>query len=196
MRTDAISFVLSSENRKRIAKTIFEYPKRQWGCSTLEDLTKIPHATVFRTLTGLRDFGILKSTKINKKDILYELVNSPLSRELEKIIYVEKITSKKILSEFINKVKSKSIYSIILYGSVVKGNIKPESDIDVLIILNKHNKILEEKILNAAADISSKSNKTISAVIMDVKEINKEKNSQFIKSIKANMDVIYGKKPF
>lgn len=196
MRTDAISFVLSSENRKRIAKTIFEYPKRQWSCSTLEDLTKIPHATVFRTLTGLRDFGILKSTKINKKDILYELANSPLSRELEKIIYVEKITSKKILSEFINKVKSKSICSIILYGSVVTGNIKPESDIDVLIILNKHNKILEEKILNAAANISSKSNKTISAVIMDVKEINKEKNSQFIKSIKTNMEVIYGKKPF
>jgi len=73
---------------------------------------------------------------------------------------------------------------------------KPESDIDVLIILNKHDKVSEEKILNIAAGVSSKSNKTISAVIMDIKEINKEKSGQFIKSVKADMELIYGKKPF
>jgi len=196
MRTDVILFVLSSENRKSIVRTIFEYPKRQWSCSALEDLTKISHATIFRTLKGLLNFGILKSIRINKKDVLYELVSSPLSNELKKIIDIEKITTKKITNKFANKIKSKRIYSIFLYGSIVKGNLRPESDIDILIILNKHDKITEEKIFNIAAELSSKSNKTISSVIMDIKEINKEKNGQFIKSVKANMELIYGKKPF
>jgi len=196
MRTDIISFILSSENRKQIVRTIFEYPKRQWSCSTLEDLTKISHATVFRTLKGLRDFGIFKSTKINKKDIIYELINSPLTKELKRIINIEKISIRKIIKNFINKIKSKNIYSTILYGSSVRGNLKPESDIDILIILYKHNRILEKKILNIAAELSSKFNKTISTTIMDIKEVNKEKNTQFIKSIKENMEVIYGKKPF
>ena len=142
------------------------------------------------------NFGILKSVKINKKDILYELVNWPLSEELEKIIDIEKITIKKIANKFVDKIKSKRIYSILLYGSIVKGNLRPESDIDLLIILNKHDKITEQKIFNIAAELSSESNKTISAVIMDIKEINEEKNGQFIKSVKANMELIYGKKPF
>lgn len=188
-----MSFVLSSENRKRIVKTIFEYPKRQWSCSALEELTKISHATVFRTLNGLRYFGILKSIKINRKDIIYELVDSPLTKELNNIINIGKITQKKIVNNFINKIK-KDIYSAVLYGSSVKGKIKPESDIDILIVLYKHNNILEKKILDIAAELSSKLNRTISTVIMDIKEINKEKKKQFIKSVKANMEIIYGKK--
>jgi len=196
MRTDIISFILSSENRKKILKTIFEYPERQWSCSAIEGLTGISHATIFRTLRGLRDFSILKSVKINKKDVLYELVSSPLLKELKKIINIEKVTTTKIAQKFINNIKSKDIYSIILYGSTVEGNLKLGSDIDILIILYKHNKILEKEISNVAAELSSKFNKTISVTIMNIKEINKEKNTPFIKSVKTNMEIIYGKKSF
>lgn len=197
MRTDVISFVLGSENRKMIVKTIFEYPKRQWSCSSLEELTKIPHATVFRTLKGLRDFGILKSIKINRKDMLYELVRDyPLTKELKRLINIEKITAKKIANNFINKIKSRRIHSAILYGSSIKGDLKPESDIDILIVLDKHDKILERKILDIAAELSSKLNKTLSVTIIDLQEINKEKDSQFIKSVISNMEVLYGKKSF
>ncbi len=197
MRTNIISFVLSSENRRTIVKTIFEYPKRQWSCSALEELTKIPHATVFRTLKGLKYFSILKSVKINRKDILYELVSdSPIAQELKRTLDIEKITAKKIANRFVDKIKSKKIISAVLYGSSISGDIKPESDIDILIILNKHDKPLEKEILDIAAELSSKLNKTLSVTIMDIEEINKEKDSQFIKSIKSNMEMLYGKKPF
>ena len=196
MRTDILSFALASENRKKIVRTLFEYPKRQWSCSALEDLAKMPHATAYRTLSGLKGFGILKSAKINKKDILYELVSSPLTEELERALNIGKITSSKIAKNFANRIKSKNILSVILYGSSVKGTIKPESDIDVLVVLKEKDKILERKILNAAAEMSSKANKTISAVIMDVKQMRKEKNSAFIKSIMENMVLLYGKEPF
>lgn len=197
MRTNIISFVLSSENRKAIVKTIFEYPKRQWSCSALEELTRIPHATVFRTLKGLKDFNILKSVKINRKDIIYELVNdSPIAQELKRMLDIEKITAKKIANIFIGNIKSKKITSAILYGSSISGDIKPESDIDILVILNKHDKPLEKEIQDIAAELSSKLNKTISITIMDIEEINKEKDKQFIKSVKSNMEILYGKTPF
>ncbi len=197
MRTDIISFILISENRKKIVRTIFEYPKRQWSCSSLEDLAKISHSTVFRTLYGLRNFGILKTIKINKKDIIYELViENPLIETLKRILDIGKITTSKIANNFINKIKSKQIYSAILYGSSITGDLKPESDIDILIILDKSNEIKKKKIQDEAANLSSNLNRTISTLIMDKKELNSEKNKQFIKSIKENMEVIYGKKPF
>lgn len=197
MRTDIMSFVLSSANRKKVVKTIFEYPKRQWSCSTLEELTRISHATVFRTLAGLREFGILKSVKINRKDVIYELVSdSPMAKELKRMVNIEKTTAKSIANNFVNKIKSKQILSAVLYGSSVKGDLKPESDIDILIILGKHDKSLEKEIFDVSAGLSSKLNKTISVTIMDLSEIKKEKNSQFIKSIKSDMEILYGKKPF
>jgi len=197
MRTDVISFILVSENRKKIVRTILDYPKRQWSCSALEDLTNIPHATVFRTLSGLRDFNILRSVKINRKDILYELAaDLPMTKELEKIIDIEKITTKKIAKDFVKKIKSKNIKSIILYGSSVSGKLRPDSDIDILVVLYNHNKIIEKEIYDMAANFSSKLNRTISINIMDIGEIRKEKNSQFIKSVGEYMELIYGKTPF
>jgi len=197
MRTNIISFVSSSENRKIIVKTIFEYPRRQWSCSTLEELTKIPHATVFRTLNGLKEFSILKSTKINRKDMIYELVNdSPMTQEIKRIMDIEKIAAKKSANKLIEHIRTEQIVSAVLYGSSISGDIKPESDIDILIVLNKHDEPLEKEILNTAAELSSKINKTVSVTIMDLKEIRQEKNSQFIKSVKSNMETLYGKITF
>lgn len=197
MRTNIISFVMESENRKKIARALLDYPERQWGCSALEDLTKISHATVFRTLKGLREFGILKSTRINKKDLMYELVSeSPFVKELVRVLDIDKNVSRDIAAIFVSKIKSKEIYSVILYGSSVQGNMKPDSDIDVLVVLAKHNWLKEQKIQDISGEVSSRVNKTINAVVMDLKQLRKEKKSRFVESIIENMEVLYGKKPF
>ncbi len=195
MKSDVISFILNSENKKKIMRTIFEHPKRQWSCYALEDLTKISHATVFRTLAGLKEFGMLKSFKINKKDIVYELPKNPITKEIEKILDIGRLASKKIAKDFSRKIKSGKIFSIILYGSSVKGKIELESDIDILIVLNKHDKVFERELLNKAAGYSSEVNRSISLVIMDRLEVKKEKNSQFLKNIKEAMEILYGKEP-
>ena len=192
MRTDILSFVLASENRKEIAKALFEYPKRQWSCTAMEEAARLPHATVFRALKGLTYFGILKSIRINKKDVLYELAESPLSAELKRAINIDKIAARSIAMEFASKIKRKA-ESVILYGSSAKGSLKPESDIDILVVADKS---YRKDIFDAAAGISIKFNKTISPVVIDKKELNREKKSQFMRSVKENMEVLYGKNPF
>ena len=192
MRTDILSFVLASENRKGIVKALFEYPKRQWSCTAVEEATKLPHATVFRALKGLTYFGILKSIRINKKDVLYELAESPLAAELKRAINIDKIAARSIAMEFASKIKRKA-ESVILYGSSAKGSLKPESDIDILVVADKS---YRKDIFDAAAGISIKFNKTISPVVIDKKELNREKKSQFMRSVKENMEVLYGKNPF
>ncbi|MBI2146574.1 nucleotidyltransferase domain-containing protein [Candidatus Woesearchaeota archaeon] len=197
MRTNILSFVLSSENRKKIVQTLLEYPRRQWSCSALEDITRLSHPTVFRTLQGLVYFGLLKSLKINRKDLLYQLVKDSLwIPELEKILYIEKITAAKIAVAFVRSVKSLPIKSIVLYGSAVKGNMATTSDIDILIIIDKKSSEVETKIFDRAGELSSKFNRTISPTIMTLREINQEKKKQFIVSVRENMEVLYGKASF
>ncbi|MBI2545914.1 nucleotidyltransferase domain-containing protein [Candidatus Woesearchaeota archaeon] len=196
MRTNVAAFIIASENRERIVRTLLEYPDREWSCPSVEDATKLPHATVFRTLTGLKRFGMLKTSKINRKNIVYEVAESPLKQEFERMLNIEQIAAKSIAQSFVDKAASREVYSIILFGSSVKGDMRPESDIDILIVLNKHDRELEIKIQDIAAQISSDANKTISTVIMDKKEVQKEINTPFIKSILENMELLYGKNPF
>ncbi|MBI4980576.1 nucleotidyltransferase domain-containing protein [Candidatus Woesearchaeota archaeon] len=197
MRTNLLSFVMESKNRKQVVTALFEHPKRLWSCSALEETIRMPHATVFRTLHGLVEFGILKTMRINRKDIVYELVqNSLWVKELQRTFQLDKIVAKKVALAFVTKIKSTKISSIIQYGSSVSGEMNPNSDIDLLVILKKQDKRLELKLLDAASRLSSEVNRTISATIMSSKEVQTEKNLPFLKSVKANHEVLYGKTPF
>ena len=197
MRTDVLSFALGSENRKKAVRTLFEYPKRQWSCTFLEQAAKLPHATVFRTLQGLVHFKLVKTTKINKRDLLYELASgSPFMQELKNVLTIEQRTSRQIAIIFVNKIKSRKLLVALLYGSVARGESGPESDIDIFLLLTNHNKNYEKKIYNAATETSVEANKAISPLLLDRKEWKKEKNSNFIKSIEQNHEVLYGKTPF
>jgi predicted nucleotidyltransferase len=188
---------MESENRKQVVTALFERPTRIWSCSTLEETARMPHATVFRTLHGLIEFGILKTMRINRKDIVYELVqNSPWVKELQRTFQLDKIAAKEVAIKFVTKVKSTKISSIIQCGSSVSGEMKADSDIDVLIIIKKHDKELELKLLEAASKLSSEVNRTLSATIMSNKEVQTEKNLPFLKSVKSNHEVLYGKTPF
>ena len=197
MRTDLLAYILSSENRKKIVKTLLEYPNRQWSCPTVEDATKVSHATVFRTLNELAGFGILKTFKLSKKILLFELVESPLLQQIKKLLQAEKRAMIEIAKNFAGTIKSKEISSCILFGSVAKGNITKESDIDVLVLIKKANKQLEKEILNKAAEVSVNFNKTISPTIMQKKTFERavKERKSFALEVLKDMVLLYGKKP-
>ncbi len=192
MRTNIFGYVLSTENRKKIVRTILDYPKRQWSCTYLEEATKLPHATVFRTIQALVDYKFLKQMKVNKRDLIFELAEESLLRvEIERMLNIEQESAKKIAKIFVSEAKSKEITAIILYGSVVKGNMNQYSDIDIMIIVKKHSE-MDNIIYDLATKMSVKYNQTISATVL----IKKELEGQFLNSVKENHEVLYGKAPF
>lgn len=197
MRTDILAYIVGSANRKKILQTLFEYPRRQWACSVVEELTRLSHATVYRTLHGLRDRGLLKSLKVNKKDTIYQLVTeSPLLEELKKALTLEAEVARKIARIFASQIQMKPVKAILLYGSTVRKEVTTDSDIDLLIVISSHNRAVEDQIQSLAATLSSQYNKSIAVVIMDIKEMQKEQEGQFLQSVQEHHEVLYGKTPF
>ena len=193
MRTNAIAYIMSSPQRRKIVRTLFKYSGRLWSCSDVEHLAKTPHATTYRTLFQLRDLDILKSLKVSKKNIIFKEAKSPLVDELKKLAFLEQKIAKKIAKEFVSAIKSEKVESVYLYGSTVTGNLHSHSDIDLLIIIGKHDKRKEKRIQEKASEISYERNKAISTLFMDKEEVKKERETQFIKSVKENMELLYGK---
>lgn len=196
-RTNISAFVLSSDKRLKVVKALLSSPIRLWSCSALEEMTELPHATVFRTIQGLRDFGILRGLKINRKDIAYELVReSPFLKALEQALSSSFRSVHEVVKDFSAKIPKEGITAVVLYGSIVSDDLKPESDIDILVILQQHHPLLEKNIFDLAAEISTKVNITLAVTMMTENEVTKEKARQFLVSVKKNHEVIYGKTPF
>lgn len=100
------------------------------------------------------------------------------------------------LKQFIEKVKTKynhQIEKIILFGSYARGEAKEESDIDVLIIINKENHKARSEIIGLAFDILLETWEYISPKVISKKDYKRliKMQSSFIENI-SNEGIIVG----
>jgi predicted nucleotidyltransferase len=197
MRTNAINYILSSEKRKRIFRMLLEYPERQWSCPAVEGLTKLSHPTVFRTLNGLARYGILKTFKLSRKTIIFELTKNPLAEQINKIIDVERESLLSIARSFFESIFSRNVIFGAVFGSVAKGGSSDTSDIDILLLVKNEDELLTNEILDKAAELSADFGRTISPTIMTGKEFSRllRRKDRFATEASANMEVLHGKKP-
>ncbi|WP_305514638.1 MULTISPECIES: nucleotidyltransferase domain-containing protein [unclassified Methanobrevibacter] len=87
-----------------------------------------------------------------------------------------------IAKEFANTIKSDYVKSIMLFGSVARGDDTEESDIDILIISNHHMEI-DDKIADAVAWIMYDKGELISAHVMSEEHFNKTKSYSFLTNV-------------
>lgn len=196
MRTNLFSYLLGSENRKKIVQTLLEFPQRQWTCSSLEEAAKLSHATVFRIITELNNFGLLKQYRLSRKMVIFELVPSPILERIKAVLGAEKEGFKEIAKEFVNQIRQEKLLAVILYGSVAENRTKAGSDIDLLVIVSKNNPKIQKFITDQAAIISLKYNQTLSPIIIAKKEFLKlqKRRDKFILNALAG-EMLYGKTP-
>lgn len=189
--------IVDSEKKRRVVGILLQFPKRPWSCSSVEELTGLPHATAFRIVKDLSDYGILKSVKVNRKDILYELVReSPFTKQLEGLLLAEQKAIREMAGFLKKKIVSGNVNCILLFGSSVKGTYKPRSDIDILVVVRQKSAGEIRRIQDKAAEVSVLFNKTLSVQVIGADDLRMAQKDPFLSSVKEHHEVIYGKEPF
>ena len=87
-----------------------------------------------------------------------------------------------IAQEFANKIKNEYINSIVLFGSVARGEDNDDSDIDILIISN-NTEIIEDAISNETFNIIAKYHELISAHVISEKHYEETKDYSFLTNV-------------
>lgn len=85
-------------------------------------------------------------------------------------------TEKEVLRQFViylNQVCPQQIQSVILYGSKARGSAHPDSDIDVLVLVNDRRKIDRDKIYDFIVDAELEYGIDISLNIYNADEFNR-----------------------
>ena len=189
-----IEKIIGKKNNIKILRHLTKHKGWQFNITELAKDTQINKGILSRLINDLEKENIIKVHRkgkiklfsINKENLFIKEVIMPVFEKEDKFYY-------NTLDKLVKKIK-KNVISIIAYGSVVSGKIKLTSDIDVLVIVNKKEKILEEKINKIQKEFLE--NDLLLRVdlisISELKKIYKTKEP-FIKSLIKNHKILYGK---
>lgn len=93
---------------------------------------------------------------------------------------------RKAVEEFVRRALSRygdRIESIILFGSVARGEAKEDSDIDILVVTKKEDFRLRRMLIEIAFDILLDTGENISVKALSKDEFERRKNFSFLRSV-------------
>lgn len=172
MRTELLATILGSEGRKKVLKALLDHPDKVWTVPELEKVTGVPHATVWRTVCQLEEARVVRSGLLGRKTKVYRLVaDSPYLPALKSSLGVEIVPLREVAEKFAHRISQhRGVKTCILYGSVARGAASPDSDVDVLVLVDRPTKGLKARITREAADLSHSTGCSIVPTVMSAEE--------------------------
>jgi len=122
------------DNKLKIINYLGKNPGQPFTMHELSQLVKIPYATFYRMIKGIKD--LVRMQTIGKSKVISLNTENPtiksyliISSDEEKKDFLKK---QPIINKIASELQTKD--TVILFGSYAKGNEKESSDIDILII--------------------------------------------------------------
>ncbi|MCJ7816687.1 MAG: nucleotidyltransferase domain-containing protein [Candidatus Aenigmarchaeota archaeon] len=138
--------VMSSKTGVRLLRIFHQFPGRIFSLSDITKITGQSTGAVYPALKKLVDSGIVKASKIGKSTAYRLNMENPLAKKTMEIFSAEREMLRGIAQEFANNVDKKNIVSIVLFGSVARGEPKGTSDIDLLVVFSKNRDVVESNV--------------------------------------------------
>ncbi len=188
--------MLGNKTKVRLLRAFFTYPEKGFTESELERIAGIPQASVHRNVKSLLDNGLLDRKRIgkanlyslNKEHILYPLLNGNF--EAERNVLVE---LKNMIEESVKSLPQ--IELAVLFGSIVKGMERADSDIDIFIVCKGEKSKLEDKLTGLTNISQNKFGNPVSLMIKHKEELQDLKTRSIFREIK-NGEIIFKRDGF
>ncbi len=191
---DYLEQVLGNKAAIRLLRTMVRYQAKIF---TKRGLARTANVSVNEAALTIRDFedlGIVRiqpvgrshQISLNKKNYIFNKIIEPIFKIEKETLDVLLKVLKKNLDE------KKIIISAALFGSVVKGKEKPDSDIDILVISNDFD-AASQIVSNALVEVAEVFHAQLAPIIFSEKELESKKKSGLIRSIITNHVIICGK---
>jgi len=188
--------ILGNKTKVRLLRAFFTYPEKGFTESELERIAGIPQASVHRNVKSVMDNGLLDRKRIgkaniyslNKEYILYHLLLSNFEAERNVLVELKKMIEKSVKS-------LPQLELAILFGSIVKGLERADSDVDIFIVCNGEKSKLEDKLTAMTKISQNKFGNPVSLMIKHKEELQDLKTKSIFREIK-NGDIIFKREGF
>ncbi len=193
---NVLNEVLSNKTKVNLLRAFFTYPEKEFTESELQRIARIPQASAHRNIKSILENGLLDRKRIgkanlyslNKEHILYPILKSGFEGERNVLADLKKVTAEAIkhLPE---------VESAILFGSIVKGTERADSEVDIFIVCKEDKSQLEEKLKDMISVTQNRFGNPVSLMIKHYEELKDLKTRSIYKEIKSG-DVIFEREGF
>ncbi|MEM7818825.1 MAG: nucleotidyltransferase domain-containing protein [Candidatus Aenigmatarchaeota archaeon] len=187
-----IEEILASKVKIKILRFFFEFPLVKRNVREIAKECKIGFGVATNALRDLKNNGIINEEK-RGREIIYSLnTESKFFKSLKELFDIEKeayanlpFFYKNFISDLIISTK-RFADACFLFGSLVTGSFTTRSDVDLLFVSSK-----EEKIRNVCIKLEERYGIKVQTIVIDRKEIKKFKKSSLFKTIKKESLVLF-----
>ena len=189
-----LEIILGKRNNVKVLRHLIMHKDWQFNITELSKDIRLNKGVLSRLIEDLEKENIIKVSRkgkiklfsINKENLFIKEIIIELFEKENNFYY-------KLLDKLVKEVKN-DVVSVIAYGSVVSGKIKLTSDIDVLVIMDKENKELKEKI-NKIKGGFLEGDMLLNVDLIPIKEIKKlyRTKEPFVLSVLKNNKILSGK---
>lgn len=178
--------VLGNKTKVKLLRAFFAYPEKEFSEIELQRIAGIPQASTHRNIKSLFENGLLDMKRIgkvnlyslNKEHILYALLSGGFQGERNVLTELKKVVA--------GMVKDlPEVELVVLFGSIVKGTERADSDVDIFILHKGERPQAEEKLKDLISVIGNKFGNPVSLMIKRDKELKKLKTKSIYREIKS-----------
>lgn len=188
--------MLGNKTKVRLLRAFFTYPEKGFTESELERIAGIPQASVHRNVKSLMDNGLLDRKRIgkanlhslNKEHILYQLMQTNFEAERNVLVDLKKLIEESVKSQ-------PQIELVVLFGSIVKGMERADSDVDIFIVCKGEKSKLDDKLTDLRNISQNKFGNPVSLMIKHKEELQDLKTRSIFNEIK-NGEIIFKREGF
>jgi predicted nucleotidyltransferase len=190
---NALEEILASKVKIAVMKLMCLNPEKRYTGREMARLLKISASRVSEVLELFRKNAVVKRERVGKALQWGLNKESALVNEVSSLINLEEKIYRELKSQIYETlIKEKSIIKVVLYGSVARKKEKPESNIDVFILVRT------KKDKELAADLVGKLNKyllprygnVISELIYSEREWKEMGRTKIFKKIESEGEII------
>src|SRR3989338_784795 len=168
--------LIANEKELGIIKKLIDYPERIWMLTELSKESGIPKTTVWRIINRFVDLDIVLKSYAGKTETV-KIKNNDYLKELLKILDIDQNYMKEIAKKYAKEIyKIKAVKKCILFGSVARNTANLKSDIDILILITKTCKFLEDEVNIITEKMSHESGVRVMPDIVEIKKFKKWKS--------------------
>ena len=193
-----LTYILDSQPKIICLRLLCNYPTEING-RQLSKIVKLSPTTVHKAMKELANEQIVVLKNYGNSHV-YELnkTNRIVSEILKPMFNNEKILLDKFIKNVVKGIKKSelkdTIFSIVLFGSVQDGSEKPQSDIDLCVVVkeSKDKKRVENLMFNINFSLKGSIGMSIAPYVKTVGEFKKDKELSVIRAILKSHRVIWG----
>lgn len=182
---DILEELLSSREKIKLYRLFLRFPEKAFSGRETARMASISAPGAWRILKLFESYGIITRIRTGKTDAWKLQPKHILAHALRDALLIEKTLFPRIKRLILDNCPDVTIRQITLFGSIAKGLERPDSDIDVLIIVPTEKD--KQKTINAMTDAGLKPyslfGNRLAPIILTVDEYRKKKDKEFYKKI-------------